>query len=30
MSDDSLKRLALVIAQRRGADPELSYVARLL
>ncbi|NDA73932.1 MAG: phosphoribosyl-ATP diphosphatase [Betaproteobacteria bacterium] len=30
VSDDSLKRLALVIAQRRGADPELSYVARLL
>jgi phosphoribosyl-ATP pyrophosphohydrolase len=29
-SDDSLKRLASVIAQRRHADPSQSYVARLL
>ncbi|HEY4371057.1 MAG TPA: phosphoribosyl-ATP diphosphatase [Burkholderiales bacterium] len=29
MSDAVLARLAEVIAQRRGADPEKSYVARL-
>ena len=29
-SDDTLCRLAFVIAQRRGADPDQSYVARLL
>lgn len=29
MSDDTLARLAAVIAARRGADPERSYVARL-
>lgn len=28
-SDDTLARLAAVVAQRRGADPERSYVARL-
>jgi phosphoribosyl-ATP pyrophosphohydrolase len=27
--DDSLARLALVIASRRGGDPDASYVARL-
>jgi phosphoribosyl-ATP pyrophosphohydrolase len=30
MSDDVLQRLAGVIESRRGADPEKSYVARLL
>ena len=29
MSDDTLARLADVIAQRRGGDPDKSYVARL-
>jgi phosphoribosyl-ATP pyrophosphohydrolase len=29
-SDDTLARLAAVIASRRGGDPERSYVARLL
>ena len=28
-SDDTLARLAAVIASRRGGDPERSYVARL-
>jgi phosphoribosyl-ATP pyrophosphohydrolase len=28
-NDDTLARLAAVIAQRRGGDPEKSYVARL-
>ena len=28
-ADDTLARLAEVIAQRRGADPDKSYVARL-
>jgi len=28
-SDDTLARLAAVIASRRGGDPEKSYVARL-
>jgi phosphoribosyl-ATP pyrophosphohydrolase len=30
MSDDILKRLSGVIAQRRGADPATSYVAKML
>ena len=30
MNDDVLSRLGQVIAGRRGADPEKSYVARLL
>lgn len=30
MSDDLLARLAAVIESRRGADPDGSYVARLL
>ena len=30
MSDDILARLSQVIASRRGADPDKSYVARLL
>ena len=30
MSDDVLCRLAQVVAARRGADPDTSYVARLL
>ncbi len=30
MSDDILKRLSGVIAQRRGADPSTSYVAKML
>jgi phosphoribosyl-ATP pyrophosphohydrolase len=30
MGDDTLARLADVIESRRGADPERSYVARLL
>ncbi len=30
MSDDVLARLAGVVASRRGADPDKSYVARLL
>jgi phosphoribosyl-ATP pyrophosphohydrolase len=29
MSNDTLARLAAVIVQRRGADPDKSYVARL-
>ena len=29
MSDDTLERLAAVIASRRGGDPDKSYVARL-
>lgn len=29
MSDETLQRLASVIASRRGGDPERSYVARL-
>ena len=29
-SDDTLARLADVIASRRGADPDKSYVARLM
>ena len=29
MSDDTLQRLAAVIASRRGGDPDKSYVARL-
>ena len=29
MSDDTLERLAAVIASRKGGDPERSYVARL-
>jgi phosphoribosyl-ATP pyrophosphohydrolase len=29
VSDDTLARLAAVIASRRGGDPERSYVARL-
>ena len=28
-ADDSLARLAAVIAERRGGDPDTSYVARL-
>jgi len=28
-SDDTLARLAAVVASRRGADPDKSYVARL-
>jgi phosphoribosyl-ATP pyrophosphohydrolase len=28
-ADDTLARLAAVIAQRRGGDPDTSYVARL-
>jgi phosphoribosyl-ATP pyrophosphohydrolase len=30
MNDDVLARLGAVIASRRGADPDKSYVARLL
>jgi len=30
MNDDVLARLAAVIETRRGGDPEVSYVARLL
>ncbi|RPH46427.1 MAG: phosphoribosyl-ATP diphosphatase [Burkholderiales bacterium] len=29
-SDDTLARLAATVASRRGADPDTSYVARLL